>query len=31
MLGERACIDLIWLGVELYIMYIEIINKNRNN
>jgi hypothetical protein len=26
-LGQRTCIDLMWLGGELYIMCIEIINK----
>jgi hypothetical protein len=29
-LGKRACIDVIWLGAELYIMNIEIINKSNN-
>jgi hypothetical protein len=29
-LGRRARIDLMWLGVELHIMNIEIINKSNN-
>ena len=30
MFGQRACIDLMWSGVELHIMNIEIINKSNN-
>ena len=31
MLGQRAHIDLIWPGVDLHIMNIEIINKCNNH
>jgi hypothetical protein len=30
-LGQRACIDFMWPGVELHIMNIEITNKSNNH